>query len=396
MDDKMNIKTSGLKCDKTAWKGVRLGEVGDFFKGHGVTMKDTCVTGVPCTMYGDIYVKYGITFEQVDYYLPAEKAEKAFKGQYGDLLFTASGETAKEIGKCAGYFGNKEICIGGDIIVLRPYECYDSLFLSHLCNSPECIRQKAAMGQGDAVVHIKTDNIQNISLSLPESKEEQKRIASALSSIDTQITTTQKLLSKYESIKKATVNLLLKPKADWICIKLVDIGNVAMCKRILKSQTAVFGEVPFYKIGTFGKSPDAFISRALFEDYKQRFSYPKVGDVLLSAAGTIGRTVVFNGEDAYFQDSNIVWLDNNESIVSNRYLNVIYSQLKWQTENGGTVSRLYNANILNTTVVIPHLEEQKRIVASLDSIDHAITGLKEQLNKSQKLKQSMLQYFFGD
>lgn len=66
MDDKMNIKTSGLKCDRSTWKTVRLGEVGDFFKGHGVTMKDTCVTGVPCTMYGDIYVKYGIIFEQVD------------------------------------------------------------------------------------------------------------------------------------------------------------------------------------------------------------------------------------------------------------------------------------------------------------------------------------------
>ena len=242
----MNIKTSGLKCDRSGWKTVRLGEVGDFFKGHGVTMKDTCVTGVPCTMYGDIYVKYGITFEQVDYYLPAEKAEKAFKGQYGDLLFTASGETAEEIGKCAGYFGNKEICIGGDIIVLRPYECYDSLFLSYLCNSPECIRQKAAMGQGDAVVHIKTDNIQNISLSLPESKEEQKRIASALSSIDTQITTTQKLLSKYESIKKATVKKLMTPEEGWTIVTLGELCDIGSSKRVFESDWTDNG-VPFYR-----------------------------------------------------------------------------------------------------------------------------------------------------
>ena len=104
---------------------------------------------------------------------------------------------------------------------------------------------------------------------------------------------------------------------------------------------------------------------------------------------------MFNGDDAYFQDSNIVWIVNNERIVSNKYLNVIYSQLEWQTENGGTVSRLYNANILNTAITIPHLEEQKRIVASLDSIDNTITTLKEQLEKSQNLKQSMLLYFFG-
>lgn len=311
-------------------------------------------------------------------------------------MFTASGETAEEIGKCAGYFGNNEICIGGDIIVLRPYECYDSLFLSYLCNSPECIRQKAAMGQGDAVVHIKTDNIQNISLSLPESKEKQKRIASALSSIDIQIATIKKLLSKYESIKKATVNLLLKPKVGWKQVKLGDIGEVAMCKRILKSQTSTTGDVPFYKIGTFGKCPDAFITHELFEDYKRRFSYPKVGDVLLSAAGTIGRTVVFNGDDAYFQDSNIVWIVNDESIVTNPFLNAIYSHVEWQTENGGTVSRLYNANILNTMAFIPQLNEQKDIVASLDSINTSINGLSSLLEKTQNLKQSMLQYFFGD
>ena len=168
-----------------------------------------------------------------------------------------------------------------------------------------------------------------------------------------------------------------------------------MCKRILKSQTSATGDVPFFKIGTFGKQPDAFISRTLFEDFKRRFSYPKVGDVLLSAAGTIGRTVVFNGENAYFQDSNIVWIANDESIISNPFLNVVYSQINWQTENGGTVSRLYNANIQNTIVPIPDIGAQKRIVMILDSLDDTIIGLKAQLAKSQAIKQGMMSHFFG-
>lgn len=37
---------------------------------------------------------------------------------------------------------------------------------------------------------------------------------------------------------------------------------------------------------------------------KKKYSYPKKGEVLISASGTIGRTVIFDGEDAYFQDSN--------------------------------------------------------------------------------------------
>lgn len=168
-----------------------------------------------------------------------------------------------------------------------------------------------------------------------------------------------------------------------------------MCKRILKEQTIETGDVPFYKIGTFGKKPDAFISRSLFEDFRSRFAYPRVGDVLLSAAGTIGRTVVFDGEDAYFQDSNIVWIGNDEKIVTNQFLYVIYNQLDWQTENGGTVSRLYNTNIRNTAISIPDIEEQKRIVRSLDSIDQSIENLKSQLAKSQNIKQGMMSHFFG-
>jgi hypothetical protein len=45
---------------------------------------------------------------------------------------------------------------------------------------------------------------------------------------------------------------------------LGEIGEIRMCKRILKGQTSTCGDVPFYKIGTFGKTPNAFISKKLF------------------------------------------------------------------------------------------------------------------------------------
>ena len=68
---------------------------------------------------------------------------------------------------------------------------------------------------------------------------------------------------------------------------LGEIGKVSMCKRIFKNETLPNGDIPFYKIGTFGKQPDAFISREVFDEYRNKFSYPKKGDVLLSASGTI-------------------------------------------------------------------------------------------------------------
>lgn len=104
---------------------------------------------------------------------------------------------------------------------------------------------------------------------------------------------------------------------DWEVKSLGEIGEPCMCKRILKEQTSPTGDIPFYKIGTFGGIPDAYISRELFEQYKEQYNYPKKGTLLLSAAGTIGRVVVFDGKDSYFQDSNIVWIDNDETKVTN-------------------------------------------------------------------------------
>ena len=85
-----------------------------------------------------------------------------------------------------------------------------------------------------------------------------------------------------------------------------EIGKIRSCKRIYRDQTSNKGEIPFYKIGTFGKKADSFISQKLYEEYKEKFSFPQIGDILISASGTLGRTVVYNGENAYFQDSNIV------------------------------------------------------------------------------------------
>lgn len=145
-----------------------------------------------------------------------------------------------------------------------------------------------------------------------------------------------------------------------------------MCKRIFKNQTSDVGDIPFYKIGTFGGEPDAYISRELFDEYKEKFSYPDAGDILLSASGTIGRIVEFKGEEAYFQDSNIVWLSHDKSI-SNKFLKVLYPTVKWDGIEGSTIKRLYNDNFLKTQFMMPKVEEQERIGEYFEQLDNLIT-----------------------
>ena len=159
---------------------------------------------------------------------------------------------------------------------------------------------------------------------------------------------------------------------SWEQRKLGEIGSVSMCRRIFKEQTSETGDIPFYKIGTFGADPDAFISRELFEEYKSKYPYPQKGDILISASGSIGRTVEFAGNNEYFQDSNIVWLNHDERL-SNPFLKCFYSVVKWAGIEGSTIKRLYNDNILNTVICMPSVPEQKRIGLFFENLDNLIT-----------------------
>ena len=180
---------------------------------------------------------------------------------------------------------------------------------------------------------------------------------------------------------------------DWKQRKLGDVGSVSMCRRIFKEQTSESGDIPFYKIGTFGGEADAFISRELFEEYKAKYPYPKKGDILISASGSIGRTVEFTGENEYFQDSNIVWLNHDERL-DNSFLKCFYSVVKWAGIEGSTIKRLYNDNILNTTITLPSVAEQKKIGEYFSIIDHLITLSQRKIDKLKNLKKSMLEKMF--
>ena len=186
---------------------------------------------------------------------------------------------------------------------------------------------------------------------------------------------------------------LLQYVFGYMRISLGDIGSICMCKRILKSQTNTVKGVPFYKIGTFGKEADAYISQETFNEYRSKYNFPKKGDVLISAAGTIGRTVVYDGKPAYFQDSNIVWIDNDESIVLNSYLRYCYELKPWKASEGGTIPRLYNDNIAKSVIAVPPIEEQKRVVSILDRFDAICNDLTSGLPAEIEARRKQYEYY---
>lgn len=181
---------------------------------------------------------------------------------------------------------------------------------------------------------------------------------------------------------------------NWSKTTLGSLGKISMCKRILKEETSESGDIPFYKISTFGGIADAFISKDIFEKYRETYSYPKIGDILISAAGTLGKTVIFDGKPSYFQDSNIVWVDNDEKTVINSFLYYFYQTNPWIKTTGSTINRLYNNDIKNLEISFPDLIKQQSIAAVLSALDKKI-ALNKQINaRLEEMAKTLYDYWF--
>lgn len=254
-----------------------------------------------------------------------------------------------------------------------------------------------ATKKGGGVPHVHISSIENFLIPIPHPaiQEEIVRILDHFTNLAAELQA--ELQARKEQYEYYRNKLLMFDKigggtqsVTWM--KMSEIGNICMCKRIMKEQTNNIGGVPFYKIGTFGKVADAYISQELYEDYKNRFSFPVKGEVLISASGTIGRSVIYDGKDAYFQDSNIVWVHNDETKVLNKYLYHYYRIIEWNVE-GGTIKRLYNSNLAKTKIAVPSLPEQERIVNILDKFENLTTDLQTGLPAEMAAVQEEYEYY---
>ena len=183
-------------------------------------------------------------------------------------------------------------------------------------------------------------------------------------------------------------------EGEWEKCKLGDACNVFMCKRILATQTNTEGGVPFYKIRTIGGTPDAYISKELFDDYKTKYNYPHKGEVMITCAGTVGKCVIYDGKDAYYQDSNIVWIDNPSQYIGNGFLYHLLANVDWRKLNSTTIIRIYNDDLRNLKLSYPQIEEQKKISRLLSLLDERISTQNKIIEDLKKLKSAISDRLF--
>ena len=403
MEEKKLIPKRRFEGFEGDWYKNKLKNLASFSKGRGYSKNDIKNRGTELLLYGSLYTSYQTIVDKVNVYTKKKPNSVLSNGE--EVVVPSSGETKEDIARASAIV-KSGIIIGGDLNIIQPTEELNSVFLALEISNGSSQQELIRRAQGSAVVHLYNDDLKSVVIYYPDLKEQQK-IGKFFRVLDERIANQERKIAKVKALKEAYLAEMFPQEGEtvpkrrfkgfegkWRKKKLGDFGTVEMNKRIFKWQTTEEGDVPFYKIGTFGKKPDSFIPYELFQKYKQKYPYPQVGDLLISASGSIGKIVEYTGKDEYFQDSNIVWL-KHDGKLNNLFLKQFYNIVKWGNLEGSTIQRLYNKDILETPIVVPPtIKEQQKIGAFFKNLDDQIEAEEAKLEKLKQMKEAYLEEMF--
>lgn len=195
---------------------------------------------------------------------------------------------------------------------------------------------------------------------------------------------------------------------SWQTTKLENLFDVGSAKRVLKAQWQSEG-VPFYrgreitKLSSQGYvDNELFITEELYSEYKDKYGVPAVGDIMITAIGTIGNSYIVKEDDKfYYKDASVLCLKKT-SDVDSRFIDYWLKSTNMRCQlsegNGATVDTLTITKMKSLNIALPSLLEQKRIVAILDEafagIDQAIANTEKNLASARELFESYLNTIF--
>jgi type I restriction enzyme S subunit len=192
------------------WEAKRLGEIGSFSKGKGLSKGELSSSGVlPAIPYTAIYTAFNEVIDQ-------SKIDE-FTNSPGDavvinephLLIAGSSNMLENIGKATAFIGGSDVAVGGDVILYKT--CADVCFLSYLLSTRPHRKKIVLLSQGSTIRHVYASTFANYEVSLP-SLCEQTAISSVLSDMDAELATLVKRRDKTRVLKQAMMQELLTGK----------------------------------------------------------------------------------------------------------------------------------------------------------------------------------------
>lgn len=386
----------------------KLKDIGSFDKGRGLPGDKMCDSGVPCVGYGDIYMKYNnFHFEKAENFVDEETASESLPIKKGTLLFTGTGETAEEIGKCVCYNGDETIYAGGDIITFKTNEV-NPLFLAYQQYQSYSLAKKASLGQGHSVVHIHADNLEKLNVAYPKSTAEQEKIAEILMKWDKAIELQEKYIEKANQQRIFLLKKVFEPKQNWSYQTLGD--NVDLLASGGTPSTKILkyfdGNIVWVSIDDISQS-GKYISksnRTLSLEGLQNSSaklFPK-GTILYAMYASIGKCAIANIDCATSQA--IIGIIPSRNSFDNQYLYYylcsIQERISTQGQQG-TQANLNKGLVESFKIPTPikdgkiDIDEQKRISKILIAIDNTITLNTKKLESIKQQRKVLQKYLLN-
>lgn len=371
-------------------------ELGDFYKGKGISRSEIRTDGIACVTYGSIYTTHNEVIGSIETFISDDTTDNSFLLQSGDILFTGSGETQEEIGKASAYL-NAELCYaGGDIIVLRPNPVVDSRYLAYLFNSYLYHIQRMRLGQGYSVVHIQSDHIKSIIVPIP-SLLEQKKIADILSTWDDAINTIDNLLHQYEKQYESTVSKILRNRSfgnfdgNWEEISLGKVIEEVSNKTNIDNQYQVLTSS---RKGIFLQQD--YFNKIVSSKSNKGYKIIKKGEFTFRAMSDDGNFKFNRLEDYEIGIVSPAYSVFKAVNIEPRFLNVymnshLFTKEIAKASQGGTRLSLKYKALSNFKITIPDYETQHIIAEFCDYYQNHIKKLEKYSELLKIQKQGLMQ-----
>lgn len=398
---KPKIRFKGYEDD---WEQRKLDNVAEFSKGRGYSKGDLIELGTPIILYGRLYTNYETSISDVDTYVEAKDGSVYSRG--GEVIVPASGESAEDIARAATV-DKSGILLGGDLNVVMPNEDINSGFLAISISNGNPQRELAKRAQGKSVVHIHNEEIRNLRVPFPI-KVEQNKIVEYFFNLDHLITLHQRKCEETKSLKKYMLQKMFPENGN--CVPKIRFSGFAdaweqrkfgdlYCKVSEKNDLS-FGSDKIISVANMYFKEDVKDSS---EEYMRTYNVMRLGDIAFEGnksknyahgrfvENTIGDGIVSHVFDVFRPIAEYdlyfwKYLINNEDVMGR-----IMTRC---TKASTMMTNLVTNDFLKEEIMVPSLDEQRKIGKYLDDLDNLITLHQHKCDELQKLKKFMLQNMF--
>ena len=337
------------------WREVRLGDVSVCSKGSGITKNELVENGVPCVRYGELYTRHNFRILNFYSFIDDKNLDKRKLIRNNDLLFAGSGETRKEIGKCASFNHNIKAYAGGDVIVfsINPKKLRAD-FASYYLNTIGR-KQITKFGQGDSIVHIYGRFLKDIKILLPPLSD-QKEIAILLATWDTAIEKTEALIAAKQKQFKWLLQTLISDQQnnpEWRRVKLKEMLEYEQPTKYIVASTNYTDE---------GLVPVLTANKSFILGYTKEKDgiFNKYPIIIFDDFTTANRYVDFPFK---IKSSAIKILKRKNNLVNMEF---VYHAMKFIDFPLGGHQRYWISEYQQLDIGLPNLVEQRKIVTMLN------------------------------